>query len=43
MSQANESNGKAEATGALIELVDIRKVYQMGTTEVNALAQIILA
>jgi len=26
-----------EADGALIELVDIRKVYQMGTTEVNAL------
>ena len=37
MSQANEGNGKANATGALIELVDIRKVYQMGTTEVNAL------
>jgi len=30
------SQAKA-ADGALIELVDIRKVYQMGTTEVNAL------
>jgi putative ABC transport system ATP-binding protein len=34
VSQANEGNG---TDGALIELVDIRKVYQMGTTEVNAL------
>jgi putative ABC transport system ATP-binding protein len=30
-------NQKASANGALIELVDIRKVYQMGVSEVNAL------
>ena len=30
-------NEKAAMNGALIELVDIRKVYQMGVSEVNAL------
>ena len=34
MSQANEGNG---TSGALIELVDIRKIYPMGGTDVNAL------
>ena len=34
MSQANEGNG---TSGALIELVDIHKIYPMGGTDVNAL------